>query len=152
MYPHGKLRTSEQIERLAKQCEEKEQIRRSELAYQQLIGKKQTAKTVGDWTALGNWFKQMNDYKDSLIQAKLCADKATELQRQIDEERQKELARRAIEERRKALEAEMKEQEAIIQKNKGIGALFGEKAKNRKAAQNRLSEIKEELSKLGYQQ
>lgn len=135
-------------EPLAKQCEEKEQIRRSELAYQQLIGKKQTAKTVGDWTALGNWFKQMNDYKDSQIQAKLCADKATELQRQIDEERQKELARRAKEERRKALEAEMKEQEAIIQQNKGLGALFGEKAKKRKTAQQRIEEIARELEKL----
>jgi hypothetical protein len=135
-------------ELLARQCEEKEQSRRRELAYQQLIGRKQTAKTVGDWTALENQFMQMGDYKDSQIQTKLCADKAVELQKQIDEERQKELARQAIEERRKTLEAEKKEQEAIIQQNKGLGALFGDKAKKRKAAQQRLEEINKELEKL----
>ena len=135
-------------ETLAKQCEEKEQIRRSELAYQQLIGKKLTAKTVGDWIALENQFIQMNDYKESQTQAKLCAEKAAEVQRQIEEERQKELARRAKEERRKALETEKKEQEAIIEQNRGLGALFGEKAKKRKAAQARIEEINRELEKL----
>ncbi len=54
---------------LAKDCEEKEQLRRSELAYRQLLEKKARAKTVGDWTSLANLFMQMNDYKDTQVQA-----------------------------------------------------------------------------------
>lgn len=41
-----------------------------------------------------------------------------------------------------------KEQEAIIEQNRGLGALFGEKAKKRKAAQVRIEEINKELEKL----
>jgi hypothetical protein len=133
---------------LAKDCEEKEQRRRTELAYQQLLEKKAKAKTVDDWTSLADLFKQISDYKDAQAQAQYCSEHAAEVQRIIDEERRKELERRAIEERRRQLETEKKEQEAIIEQNKGLGALFGDKAKKRKAAQARIEEIKRELEKL----
>lgn len=133
---------------LAKDCEEKEQLRRSELAYRQLLEKKARAKTVDDWTSLANLFMQMNDYKDTQAQAQYCSEQAAEVQRLIEEERRKELERRAIEERRRQLENEKKEQEAIIEQNRGLGALFGEKAKKRKAAQARIEEINKELEKL----
>ena len=103
---------------------------------------------------------EMNGYKDSQAQAKVCVDTAAKLQKQIDNERQRELEIReerrkeqervAREQKRNGLETEKKEQEAILQQNKGVSALFGEKAKKRKAAQARIAEIEEELRKLKW--
>lgn len=130
----------------------------NEKTYQQLIEKSKTARTVGEWSSLASRFMEMNGYKDSQAQAKVCVDTAAKLQKQIDNERQRELEIReerrkeqervAREQKRNRLETEKKEQEAILQQNKGVSALFGEKAKKRKAAQARIAEIEEELSKL----
>ena len=140
--------------------QEKEQAERNEKAYQQLIENAGSAKTVEEWSSLAVRFSRMNGYKDSQAQAKTCADTAAELQRKIDEERRraleieeekhrKEQERIGREQKRKALENEKKEQETIIQQNQGLGALFGEKAQKRKAAQKKLAEIERELIELG---
>lgn len=139
--------------------QEKEQAERNEKAYQQLIENAGSAKTVEEWSSLASRFSRLNGYKDSQAQAKTCADTASELQRKIDEERRraleieeerrKEQERIGREQKRKALENEKKEQETIIQQNQGLGALFGEKAQKRKAAQKKLAEIERELIELG---
>lgn len=136
---------------LAKDAEEarkREEEERNNQTYRTLLEKMQTAQTFEEWTILADDFKRLGNYNDASDKAQLCYNKALEIQKRIEEERQKELARRAKEERRKALEAEKKEQEAIIQQNKGLSALFGEKAKKRKTAQQRIEEIARELEKL----
>lgn len=138
--------------------QEREQSERNEKEYQKLIEKSKTARTVGEWSSLASGFIQMKGYKDSQTHAKVCADTAAKLQKQIDEERRREMELReerrkeqervARDQKRNALENEKKEQEAILQQSRGLGALFGDKAKKRKAAQERLAKIEEELSKL----
>lgn len=133
---------------LAKAAEEarrKEEEERNRQTYNRLLGEMNTAKTHEEWFAIADGFTQLGNYKDAPDQADLCSKKASEIQRKIEEGERIERERAA---RRQALLDEKAQQETILQQNKGLGALFGEKAKKRKAALARLKEIEDELSKL----
>ena len=130
---------------LAKAAEEarrKEEEKRNDQAYNRLLGEMDTAKTHEEWSVIADGFTQLGNYKDAPEQADLCNKKASEIQRRIEESERIERERAA---HRQALLDEKAQQEQILEQNKGLRALFGEKAKKRKAALARLKEIEDEL-------
>ena len=87
---------------------------------------------IGQLRQAESIFRELMGFKDSRERASMCA----------------EIIRKETIAKKTKLLNEKIEQEKILAENKGLGAIFGEKAKKRKAAQQRLEEINKELERL----
>ena len=155
----GQLRQAESLfrelagfrdsEARANKCAKEIRVAETKTQYDYLVLSMRTAKNSHEWQELATSFRALNTFADSVQKAGECEVKAEEAR--ITEEREELMRREAIAQReaKKAkLLNEKAEQEKILAENKGLGAMFGEKAKRRKAAQQKLIEIEQELARL----
>ena len=113
--------------------------------YDELEKEMHTASCLSDWKKLYRGLLELEEYRNAKDLAEQCHQQILEIEHQIEIE---EVRKKQVADRIASLLNEKREQERIIEQNKGLGALFGQKAKLRKSAEARLIEINKELDEL----